>query len=64
MLFRHPVAETPCSKQKKLPETLPTEEFWKRKWRVPAVRVNTLGIMSKSAEAKKAVCFVSRMVSW
>ena len=43
--------------------TLPLYEFSNRKWRVPAVRVSTLGIKSTSAEPKNAVCFVSRGVS-
>ena len=57
------VGGTPLSKQPKLESTLPAEELLKRKWRVPAVSVSTLGIRSKSADAKNASCFVSRTVS-
>src|ERR1700724_1520744 len=60
----HPPGGTPVSKQPKLDKTLPAREFSKRKCRVPSVAVNTFGIRSKSTEAKKAVCFVSRTWSW
>jgi len=59
-----PVGGTPPSKQPKLPVTLPSDELSKRKCRVPAVSVSTLGMRSKSTEAKNAVCLVVRTVSW
>ena len=59
-----PPGGTPAWKQPKLESTLPAMELSKRKWRVPAVNVNTFGIRSKSTEAKKAVCLVSRSWSW
>ncbi len=53
----------PARSSRNCRETLPAEELSKRKWRVPAVAVNTFGIRSKSTEAKNAVCLVSRTVS-